>query len=167
MFHRTHQVDVSFCCPDEVFWGRYPFLGQNDWLINCVILHWRMRILRVVSGNLSPNQGQSIDRDMFEKKLQSDLIKDTCGIFIKALLIMRQLRQNADEQGKEIEFRLIDPTALSGERNYILNSFLIAASSIPGGYYSAPKFLQFKEFELYWGAVFFTTRRGVMEKSFF
>ena len=27
-------------------------------------------------------------------------------------------------------------------------------------------FLQFKEFELYWGAVFFTTRRGVLEKSF-
>ena len=36
------------------------------------------------------------------------------------------------------------------------NRFLIAASSIPGGYYSAPNFfLQFKEFELYWGAVFF------------
>ena len=32
---------------------------------------------------------------------------------------------------------------------------LIAASSILGGYYSAPNFLQFKEFELYWGAVFF------------
>ena len=28
-------------------------------------------------------------------------------------------------------------------------------------------FLQFKEFELYWGAVFFTTGRGVLEKSFF
>ena len=28
-------------------------------------------------------------------------------------------------------------------------------------------FLQFKEFELYWGAVFYTTRRGVLEKSFF
>ena len=28
-------------------------------------------------------------------------------------------------------------------------------------------FLQFKEFELYWGAVVFTTRRGVLEKSFF
>ena len=28
-------------------------------------------------------------------------------------------------------------------------------------------FLQFKEFELYWCAVFFTTRRGVLEKSFF
>ena len=28
-------------------------------------------------------------------------------------------------------------------------------------------FLQFKDFELYWGAVFFTTRRGVLEKSFF
>ena len=28
-------------------------------------------------------------------------------------------------------------------------------------------FLQFKEFELYWGAVFFTTRRGVLDKSFF
>ena len=28
-------------------------------------------------------------------------------------------------------------------------------------------FLQFKEFELFWGAVFFTTRRGVLEKSFF
>ena len=28
-------------------------------------------------------------------------------------------------------------------------------------------FLKFKEFELYWGAVFFiTTRRGVLEKSF-
>ena len=27
-------------------------------------------------------------------------------------------------------------------------------------------FLQFKENELFWGAVFFTTRRGVLEKSF-
>ena len=34
-------------------------------------------------------------------------------------------------------------------------------------YWRSP-FLQFKEFELYWGAVFFiTTRRGVLEKSFF
>ena len=34
--------------------------------------------------------------------------------------------------------------------------FLIAASAIPGGSYSAPNFfLQYKEFELYWGAVFF------------
>ena len=32
---------------------------------------------------------------------------------------------------------------------------------------SAGYVLQFKEFELYWGAVFFTTRRGVLEKSFF
>ena len=32
---------------------------------------------------------------------------------------------------------------------------LIAASAIPGGYYCAPNFLQFKEFELYWGAVLF------------
>ena len=32
---------------------------------------------------------------------------------------------------------------------------------------SGASFLQFKEFELYWGAVFFTTRRGVLEKSFF
>ena len=28
-------------------------------------------------------------------------------------------------------------------------------------------FLQFKDFELYWGAVFFTTRRGVLERPFF
>ena len=28
-------------------------------------------------------------------------------------------------------------------------------------------FLQFKEFDLHWGAVFFTTRKGVSEKSFF
>ena len=28
-------------------------------------------------------------------------------------------------------------------------------------------FLQFKEFQLYWGAVFFPTRRGVLENSFF
>ena len=35
-------------------------------------------------------------------------------------------------------------------------------------YCGALGFLQFKEFELYWGAVFFiTTRRGVLEKSFF
>ena len=32
---------------------------------------------------------------------------------------------------------------------------LIAASAITGGYYSAPNFLQFKEFELYWRAMFF------------
>ena len=43
---------------------------------------------------------------------------------------------------------------------------LIAALIFSAGYYRAP-FLQFKEFELYWGAVFFTTRRGVLEKSFF
>ena len=39
-----------------------------------------------------------------------------------------------------------------------INKFIIAAVSLV--------FLQFKEFELYWGAVFFTTRR-VLEKSFF
>ena len=33
--------------------------------------------------------------------------------------------------------------------------WLIAVSAIPGGYYCAPIFLQFEEFELYWGAVFF------------
>ena len=31
---------------------------------------------------------------------------------------------------------------------------LIAALIFSAGYYSAPTFLQFKEFELYWGAVF-------------
>ena len=36
-----------------------------------------------------------------------------------------------------------------------LNDCLIAASAIPGGCYCAPKFfLQFKEFEMYWGDVF-------------
>ena len=61
--------------------------------------------------------------------------------------------------------------------------FLIAALIFSAGYYSASNFLlqfkefelywgavfflQFKEFELYWGAVFFTTRRVVLEKSFF
>ena len=33
--------------------------------------------------------------------------------------------------------------------------FLIAALIFSAGYYSAPIFLQFKEFELYWCAVFF------------
>ena len=33
-------------------------------------------------------------------------------------------------------------------------SCLLTASAIPGGYYCRPNFLQFKEFELYWGAVF-------------
>ena len=33
--------------------------------------------------------------------------------------------------------------------------FLIAALIFSAGYYSAPIFLHFKEFELYWGAVFF------------
>ena len=47
------------------------------------------------------------------------------------------------------------------------NVLLIAALIFSAGYYSAPIFLQFKEFELYWGAVFFTTRRGVLEKSLF
>ena len=37
-----------------------------------------------------------------------------------------------------------------------VESFLIAALIFSAGYYSAPIFfLQFKEFELYWGAVFF------------
>ena len=34
-------------------------------------------------------------------------------------------------------------------------AFLIAVLIFSAGYYSAPIFLQFKEFELYWGAVFF------------
>ena len=34
--------------------------------------------------------------------------------------------------------------------------------SFSTGYSSAPIFLPFKEFELYWGAVFFTTRSGVL-----
>ena len=58
-------------------------------------------------------------------------------------------------------------------------SLLIAALVFSAGYYSDPIFLQIKEFELYWGAVFlrleeeywrsplYTTRRGVLEKSFF
>ena len=47
-------------------------------------------------------------------------------------------------------------------------SLLIAAPNFSAGYYSAPNFfLHFKEFELYWGAVFFMTGRGVLEKSFF
>ena len=33
--------------------------------------------------------------------------------------------------------------------------FLIAALIFSTGYFSAPIFLEFKEFELYWGAVFF------------
>ena len=33
--------------------------------------------------------------------------------------------------------------------------FLIAALIFSAGNYSAPIFLQFKEFELFWGAVFF------------
>ena len=35
------------------------------------------------------------------------------------------------------------------------NKFLIAAFIFSAGYYSAPIFIQFKEFGLYWGAVFF------------
>ena len=50
---------------------------------------------------------------------------------------------------------------------------LIAAVSFSNGYYLGALFFtiqrifKFKEFELYWGAVFFSTRRGVLEKSFF
>ena len=42
-------------------------------------------------------------------------------------------------------------------------TFLIAASSIPGGYYSAPNFfLLFKEFELYWCAVFLQSKNWIV-----
>ena len=45
---------------------------------------------------------------------------------------------------------------------------LIAAARLSNdSYLGVLLFLQFKEFELYWGTVFFTTRRGVLEKSFF
>ena len=37
----------------------------------------------------------------------------------------------------------------------IFRLLLITALIFSAGYYSAPIFLQFKEFELYWGAVFF------------
>ena len=59
-----------------------------------------------------------------------------------------------------------------GVRNFTSPTFL--KPILADRYYSCETilrcswfFLQFKEFELYWGAVFFTTRRGVLEKSFF
>ena len=49
----------------------------------------------------------------------------------------------------------------------VLWSFLIAALIFSAGYYSAPIFLQFKEFELYWGAVFFCdSKRSIGEVLF-
>ena len=44
--------------------------------------------------------------------------------------------------------------------------YLIAASASQPAIIALLFFFQFKEFELYWGAVFFTTRREVLEKSF-
>ena len=44
---------------------------------------------------------------------------------------------------------------------------LIAAVSLSTAIVQVLSYLQFEDFELYWGAVFFTTRRGVLEKSFF
>ena len=46
---------------------------------------------------------------------------------------------------------------------FIFNFQLIAALIFSAGYYSATIFLQFKEFELYWGAVFLRLE----EESFF
>ena len=40
-----------------------------------------------------------------------------------------------------------------------VKQLLIAVPIFSAGYYSASNFLQFKEFELYWDAVFFTIQR--------
>ena len=66
------------------------------------------------------------------------------------ILVLNILRQESDVQQHDgvTPFYNLNSVCYIGD-------LLIAASSILGGYYSAPIFLQFKEFELYWGAVFF------------
>ena len=63
--------------------------------------------------------------------------------------------------------KLVVPTLLVGGGTTYSNGFLIAASAIPGGYYSAPIFLQFKEFELYWDAVFLRLEEEYWRSPFF
>ena len=56
------------------------------------------------------------------------------------------------------------PVKLQLNEDALINSFLINSRRQPlnGHYLEGLLFLQLYEFELYWGAAFFTTRRGVL-----
>ena len=62
------------------------------------------------------------------------------------------------------DFYAVDFSVL---RDLNFNLFLIAASDILGSYYCAPNFLQFKEFELYWGTVFLRLEEEYLRSPFF
>ena len=72
---------------------------------------------------------------------------------------------NKEEEEKPLEDCL--GATLTAKYYLILSILLIAALASQPAIIELLFFLQFKKFEMYWGAVFFTTRRGVLEKSLF
>ena len=77
-------------------------------------------------------------------KLKSNSCSGGWQCFIMAFALAMAIIYNGDH------FLEVSLSAI-----YHFSSFLIAALIISAGYYCARIFLQFKEFELYWGAVFF------------
>ena len=63
--------------------------------------------------------------------------------------------------------RSFENTECEHEGRYIELSLLIAALIFSAAYYSAPIFLQFKEFELYWGAVFLRLEEEYWRSPFY
>ena len=81
---------------------------------------------------------------------------DLCSSYLRPTALFATPRAELISNRFEIKFMAISLVMwVVFLMKFFINIFLIAALIFSAGYYSAPIFLQFKEFELYWGAVFF------------